>query len=86
MSREKAAALMALSNVDMAVYRSKRNQRSYWQHLTHDEWTKFCQKMGDWFSTQAADEWDNFVIANNARKAASDKAAFERIHFPAGNK
>ncbi|KKL92826.1 hypothetical protein LCGC14_1880820 [marine sediment metagenome] len=78
MSREKAAALMALSDVDAAVYRSKRNQRSYWQRLDHDEWVEFCKKMGDWFSDEAPDEWDNYVIANNARKAASDKAALER--------
>ena len=78
MSREKAAALMALSDVDMAVYRSKRNQRPYWQRLSRDEWVEFCKKMGKWFSKEAADEWDNYVIANNARKAASDKAALAR--------
>ena len=78
MSREKAAALMALSDVDMAVYRSKRNQRSYWQRLSHDEWVEFCEKMGEWFSNEADDEWDNYVIANNKRKAASDKAALAK--------
>ncbi|KKN79582.1 hypothetical protein LCGC14_0337860 [marine sediment metagenome] len=78
MSREKAAALMALSDVDMAVYRSKRNQRPYWQRLSRDEWVEFCEKMAMWFSKEAPDEWDNYVIANNARKAASDKAALER--------
>lgn len=78
MSREKAAALMALSEVDMAVYKTKRNQRSYWQTLSHDEWVEFCGKMAAWFSVEAADEWDEYVIANNARKAASDKTALER--------
>jgi len=78
MSRAKAAALMALSDVDMAVYKTKRNQRSYWQSLSHDDWVEFCEKMGTWFSNDAPDEWDNYVIVNNARKAASDAAALER--------
>ena len=75
MSREKAAAIAALSNVDFAVYRSQRNQRSYWQKLPHDEWAEFCTKMADWFKKDATDEWDKFVVANNARKAANDEAA-----------
>ncbi len=75
MSREKAAALMSLSVVDMSVYRSKRNQRSYWQRLTHGDWVEFCQKMGEWFTNEAANEWDKYVVANNARKAADAIAA-----------
>ena len=86
LAREKAAALMALSAVDMGVYRSKRNQRLYWQRLSHDDWAEFCQKMGGWFAKEATDEWDKFVIANKARKLASDKAALERRHFPQGGK
>jgi len=78
MSKAKAAGILALSPTDFAIWRSKRNQRSYWQKLSHAEWVEFCQKMGDWFINSASDEWDDFIIANNARKAASDKAALER--------
>ncbi len=79
MSKEKAAALAALSEVDMAVYKAKRNQRQTWHALPHDEWAAFCTKMADWFKKDATDEWDKFVEANNARKAASDEAALLRV-------
>lgn len=78
MSREKAAAIAALSPSDKAVYISKRNQRSYWQRLSHEEWIEFCKKMGDWFTKSAPDEWDKYIIANNERKAKSDEAALLR--------
>jgi hypothetical protein len=77
MSREKAARLAALSEKDMAIYKSKRNQRSYWQRLSHEDWVAFCNAMGEWFLRQAPDEWDNYIIANNKRKAESDKRALE---------
>ena len=78
--REKTAKLMAMSDAEKAVYRSKRNQRSYWQNLSHDEWVEFCKTMGEWFINEAADEWDKFVISNNERKAASDLAALASKH------
>ncbi len=78
MSRDKAAELMSSSNVDMAVYRSKRNQRAYWQRLTHEEWVEFCNTMGEWFNVSAQDEWDDYVKANNERKAKSDADALLR--------
>ncbi len=78
MSKEKAAKLASLSTVDMSVYRSKRNQRSYWQGLPHKDWVAFCKKMADWFTNEAPDEWDNYVIANKARKAKSDEAALQK--------
>ncbi len=69
MSKEKSAALAALSEVDYAVYRAKRNQQPSWRNLPHGEWVEFCGKMGDWFKNGAADEWDKHVVANKARKA-----------------
>ncbi len=75
MSRQKAAKIASLSDVDFAIYRSQRNQRSYWQKLPHDEWAKFCEKMAEWFKNDAVDEWDKFVISNNARKLKSDEEA-----------
>jgi len=78
MSRAKVAEIAAMSPADFAVYRSKRNQRSFWQTLTHKEWVAFCKKMGAWFTKEAADEWDDFVAANNKRKAKSDAAALAK--------
>ena len=78
MSREKAARLMAMSDVEAAVYRSKRNQRAYWQRLSHEEWVEFCKAMSHWFRREAPNEWDNYVAANNERKTASDEAALKR--------
>ena len=82
MSREKAASILALSDVDRAVYVSKRNQRSYWQRLSHSEWVDFCAAMGQWLTQEAPNEWDDFVIANKARKAASDVQAEANRPFP----
>ena len=79
LASEKAAALMSLSPVDKAAYRSKRNQRLYWQRLSHAEWVEFCEKMGKWFLEVAPDERDNFVKFNKERKAASDAAALEQV-------
>ena len=75
MSKEKAAKIASLSPVDKAVYLSKRNQRSYWQKLSHKEWLDFCNVMATWFEDVAPDEWDEYVEANNARKAKSDEEA-----------
>ncbi len=77
MSKEKAARIQGLSPVDRAVYTAKRNQRCYWQRLSHDDWVEFCEKMGQWFCESAPDEWDTYVAANKARKAESDKRALE---------
>jgi len=78
MSRAKAAALMAMSQVDFAVYNQKRNQASYWRRFSHEEWVEFCTKMGRWFTVSAPDEFDKYTAANMARKAESDKLALER--------
>ena len=75
MSKKKALSILSMSSADKSVYLSKRNQRSYWQDLSHDEWVEFCKIMGDWFTNDAADEWDDYVVSNNERKAASDLAA-----------
>ncbi len=80
MSKEKAIAIMLLSPTDRSVYLSKRNQRSYWQDLKHDEWVEFCKAMADWFKKDAANEWDDYVASNDDRKAASDKAALLAKH------
>ena len=80
LARHKAARLMAMDDVERAVYHSKRNQRSYWQHLDHTDWVKFCKEMSSWFDEQAPDEWDEYVIHNNERKAASDLAAVASKH------
>ena len=74
MSKEKAAALLLMSDVEKAVWRSKRNQRSYWQRLPHHEWMEFCTIMSRWFGGDAVDELDNIVEANRVRDAASDAA------------
>lgn len=78
MSKQKAARLMSMSELEAAIYRSRRNQRPYWQHLSHEEWVTFCQRMASWFTKQAPDEWDKYVINNNARKAESDRKALEK--------
>ncbi len=78
MSREKMAKLMALSETEMAVYRSKRNQRVCWQRLSHEDWVEFCKEMAGWFDREAPNEWDDYVKANNARKAKSDAEALKR--------
>ena len=78
MSKDKAKALAALSEVDYAVYRAKRNQTPNWRNLDHDGWVEFCRKMADWFKNGAADEWDKHVVANKARKAKSDEEALMR--------
>ena len=75
MSKGKSAALAALSEVDYAVYRAKRNHQPNWRNMAHEQWVDFCKKMGDWFKESAADEWDKHVVANKARKDASDEAA-----------
>ena len=75
MSKEKALALMQMTAVEKGVYLSRRNQRTFWQNLSHDEWAEFCTVMADWFKNDATDEWDDYVISNNERKAASDLAA-----------
>ena len=75
MSKEKARALNALSEVDYAVYRAKRNQVPNWRNLGHDGWADYCTKMGDWFKNGASDEFDKTVAANKARKEKSDEAA-----------
>lgn len=78
MSKEKSIAIASLSPVDKAVYLTKRNQRSYWQKLSHKEWETFCGKMAEWFEDVAPDEWDDFIKANKDRKAKSDKEALIR--------
>ncbi len=80
MSKEKAIAIMQLNPTEKSVYLSKRNQRAYWQDLTHDEWVKFCKAMADWFKKDAASEWDDYSVSNNERKAASDLAALASKH------
>jgi len=82
MSRAKVAALLALSPVDMAVWKTKRNQQSYWRHFQHSEWLEFCQKMAGWFAKDAPDEWDTYTAWNKARKLASDIEAEKRRPFP----
>ena len=77
--RDKAARLMAMNDVERALHRSKRNQRSYWQRLDHADWVKFCKEMASWFKSEAPDEWDDFVIRNDERKAASDEAALQAL-------
>ena len=62
MSREKAIAIMQMSPTDKSVYLSKRNQRTFWQDLSHDEWVAFCKSMADLFKKDAPDEWDNYTI------------------------
>jgi len=79
LAREKTAQLMSMSAVDMAAYRSKRNQRSYWQRLPHEEWVEFCEKMGKWFLEIAPNERDNIVKFNKERKAANDAVALEKV-------
>ena len=81
MSREKAAKLMAQSDVDRAAYTVKRNQRPHWQRLSGDEWKEYCRVMADWFANQAPDEFNNYVLANNARKAESDAKAKQEAPF-----
>ena len=78
MSKEKAAAIAAMSPSAFAVYKSKRNQRSHWQNLDHKEWAAFCKIMGKWFTEEATDEWDKFIIKNAERKAKSDIEALAR--------
>jgi len=78
MSKEKAAAIAALAPPEFAAYKSKRNQRSFWQTLSHKEWAAFCKIMGKWFTSEATDEWDKYVKANNERKAKSDIQALAR--------
>lgn len=75
MSKEKALKMSMLSSVDFAVYKAKRNLRSVWQKLSHEEWIEFCTQMSSWLSADAVDEWDNRVIANDKRKAQSDEDA-----------
>lgn len=78
MSKEKAAALAALSPTDLAVYTATRNLRGHWQRLTHKDWASFCKKMGKWLTESATDEWDAYTKANNERKAKSDIEALAR--------
>jgi hypothetical protein len=75
MSKEKALKIASLSTVDFAVYKTKRNLRSLWQKLSHEEWVSFCSQISNWLSNNAADEWDKQVIANDERKAQSDEDA-----------
>lgn len=75
MSKNKQGIIDSMSHIDFAIYKAQRNQRPTWQKLSHDEWVEFCNKMSEWFSKDAADEWDNYVIANKARKAKSDEEA-----------
>ena len=75
MSKEKALALMQMTTVEKRVYLAQRNQRAFWQNLNHKEWTEFCKSMGKWFKNDATDEWDDYIISNNKRKAASALAA-----------
>ncbi len=80
MSKEKALDLMQMTIVEKSVYLSKRNQRSYWQNLSHNEWTEFCQSMANWFKKDAPDEWDDYVVANDERKKASYLEALAAKH------
>ena len=75
MSKEKALGILQMSSTDRSVYLAKRNQRSYWQDLNHAEWVDFCKIMGEWFTKDAADEWDDYTVSNNKRKEASDLKA-----------
>ena len=86
MSREKVSRLMSMSDVDMAVYRSKRNQRSFWQRLNHNQWVEFCNKMAGWFKEHAHDEWDQVVALNNSRKLGSDVKAHEKADIIRANR
>lgn len=79
MSRAKVAVLMAMSDVDLAVWKTKRNQQSYWQNFSHVNWVEFCEKMGKWFREDAPDEWDKYTVWNKERKAKNDEAALLRI-------
>jgi len=81
MSKEKAAAIAALSPPDRAAYQVKRNIRAIWRRLDRDEWAAFCHIMATWFDVDAPDEFDEQLAANQARKAASDKAALERVQL-----
>lgn len=78
MSRAKVAAIMALSDVDLAIYKTKRNLQSYWRFFSHDQWGEFCEKMGKWFLKEALNEWDAVTAQNKTRKAASDVIANEK--------
>jgi len=78
MSKEKVAEIAALAPPQFAAYKSKRNQRTFWRTLSHKEWAAFCKIMGKWFASEATDEWDNYIIANDKRKAESDIAALAR--------
>ena len=78
MSKEKVAALAAMSPTDFAVYTAKRNLRGYWQRLEHKDWASFCKKMGKWLTESGPDEWDAFIISNAERKAKSDIEALAR--------
>jgi len=40
--------------------------------------------MSDWFSTDAPNEWDEYVAANKLRKARSDKAVLEALITASG--
>ncbi len=78
MSKEKAAKIASLSDKDFALYKSKRNHRSYWQRLSHKDWVAFCKEMAEWFKKDAPDEWNNYVVANKVRKVESDRIALEK--------
>jgi len=84
MSREKAAAIIASSEVESVLYRVKRNLRPHWRRLTHEQWVEFCAGLGEWLQSDAPDEWDERVLANDARKAKSDAEALERVQEERG--
>lgn len=78
MSREKAAALAAMSAKEKAVYRAKRDARVFWRTLSPDDWRGFCKQMAEWYAKDASGEFDAIVAANAERKKASDEAAIVR--------
>ena len=84
MGVKKAAAILALEGADRSEWRTKRQLRHQWKKLPHDEWVRFCGLMADWFSTDAPDEWDEYVVANKLRKDRNDKAALEALITASG--
>jgi len=84
MGVKKAAAILALEGADKSEWYIKRQLRAQWTKLPHDEWVKFCRSMSDWFSTDAPDEWDEYVKANTLRKARNDKAVLEALITASG--
>lgn len=84
MGVKKAAAILALEGAEKSEWYIKRQLMAQWKRLPHDEWLKFCKSMSDWFSTDALDEWDEYVAANKLRKARNDKVALERVIADSG--